>query len=171
MMSIITTYSKEPNMSTRYATLPTATFAVARRDDLRAPLASRRDCVHSLEALTVRLRPMSSEDPDDEPTDDDWSFGLVNADFTGDWVNELDQGQSVAHVLGMLSPDQQKVLRLRFGLAGQPQTLQQIGDSEGVTRERIRQIEAAALKRIRLALGVRPAAGTSDVASKQDIAA
>jgi RNA polymerase primary sigma factor len=53
-------------------------------------------------------------------------------------------------LLDTLTPREAKVLRLRFGLEGhEPQTLKEIGQKFGVTRERIRQIEAHALRRLR----------------------
>ncbi len=49
-----------------------------------------------------------------------------------------------------LSPRERKVLRLRFGLdGGRPRTLQEVGREFGLTRERIRQIQAKALHRLR----------------------
>ncbi|MEK7497402.1 MAG: RNA polymerase sigma factor RpoD [Patescibacteria group bacterium] len=53
-------------------------------------------------------------------------------------------------VLGTLSEREAKVLKLRFGLdAGKQMTLEQVGKVFGVTRERIRQIEAKALRKLR----------------------
>jgi RNA polymerase primary sigma factor len=54
-------------------------------------------------------------------------------------------------VLQTLSPREEKVLKMRFGLgtAGEEQTLEEIGQNFDVTRERIRQIEAKALKKLR----------------------
>jgi RNA polymerase primary sigma factor len=53
-------------------------------------------------------------------------------------------------VLGTLTPREHKVLKLRFGLDdGRPRTLEEIGQEFGVTRERIRQIEAKALRKLR----------------------
>ena len=53
-------------------------------------------------------------------------------------------------VLGTLTEREEKVLRLRFGLDdGQCRTLEEVGQIFGVTRERIRQIEAKALRRLR----------------------
>jgi RNA polymerase primary sigma factor len=52
--------------------------------------------------------------------------------------------------LAELEPKEQEVMRLRFGLeGGEPQTLQQIGDRLGVTRERVRQIEVRAKEKLR----------------------
>jgi RNA polymerase primary sigma factor len=56
----------------------------------------------------------------------------------------------VDSMLDNLPPHEREVLRLRFGLDdGQPRTLEEVGKQYGVTRERIRQIEAKALTRIR----------------------
>lgn len=56
----------------------------------------------------------------------------------------------VGGVLDLLSPREQKILRLRFGLAGEwAHTLEEVGKEFGVTRERIRQIEAKALMKLR----------------------
>jgi RNA polymerase primary sigma factor len=54
-------------------------------------------------------------------------------------------------VLQTLSPREEKVLKMRFGLGthGEEQTLEEIGQTFDVTRERIRQIEAKALKKLR----------------------
>lgn len=53
-------------------------------------------------------------------------------------------------VLKTLSPKEQEIIRLRFGMdGGREHTLEEIGQSFGVTRERIRQIEEKALKKLR----------------------
>ena len=62
---------------------------------------------------------------------------------------ELLKGQ-LSGVLDTLSPRERKVLELRFGLEDhQPRTLEEVGKVFGVTRERIRQIEAKALRKLR----------------------
>ena len=59
-------------------------------------------------------------------------------------------GDVVERVLSSLSSREAQVIKLRFGLGGGgPQTLEQVGQYFGVTRERIRQIEAKALKKLR----------------------
>lgn len=57
---------------------------------------------------------------------------------------------SVTHILSTLTPREERVLRMRFGL-GMPgdNTLEEVGQQFSVTRERIRQIEAKALKKLR----------------------
>ena len=58
--------------------------------------------------------------------------------------------EQLADVLKTLTPREEKVLRLRFGLVdGRPRTLEEVGKEFNVTRERIRQIEAKALRKLR----------------------
>ena len=53
-------------------------------------------------------------------------------------------------VLSTLTPREEKVLRMRFGIGGKSDhTLEEVGKDFNVTRERIRQIEAKALKKLR----------------------
>ena len=57
---------------------------------------------------------------------------------------------AVREVLSSLTPREQEVLILRYGLEdGRTRTLQEVGREFGVTRERIRQIEAKALRKLR----------------------
>jgi RNA polymerase primary sigma factor len=52
--------------------------------------------------------------------------------------------------LGTLTPREEKVIKMRFGLEdGSKHTLEEIGQSFAVTRERIRQIEGKALRKLR----------------------
>ncbi len=58
--------------------------------------------------------------------------------------------EQLEDVLGTLTPREKKVLQLRFGLEdGRTRTLEEVGQVFGVTRERIRQIEAKALRKLR----------------------
>lgn len=58
--------------------------------------------------------------------------------------------EHVNNVLALLTPREQKILRMRFGLEdGRGHTLEEVGQEFGVTRERIRQIEAKALAKLR----------------------
>ncbi|WP_447968195.1 sigma-70 family RNA polymerase sigma factor [Nitrospira sp. M1] len=66
---------------------------------------------------------------------------------------EIDQKRTTEHlerILQILSPREQQVVRLRFGIGqDEPWTLEQVGRSLSVTRERIRQIEGVALKKLK----------------------
>ena len=58
--------------------------------------------------------------------------------------------QDVEGVLRTLNPREREVLRLRFGIEdGRPKTLEEIGNIFKVTRERIRQIEKKAMRKMR----------------------
>jgi len=58
--------------------------------------------------------------------------------------------ERTAHVLRTLSAREEKIIRMRFGIEdGSERTLEEVGQSFGVTRERIRQIEAKALRKLR----------------------
>jgi RNA polymerase primary sigma factor len=74
-----------------------------------------------------------------------------------DEVDEVDEAADLARLhaaLATLRPRHRLVMVLRFGIGGQrpPMTLEKIGVELGVTRERIRQIEAVALERLRVLL-------------------
>ena len=58
--------------------------------------------------------------------------------------------EQLAAVLNTLTPREEMVIRLRYGLDdAHPRTLEDVGKEFGVTRERIRQIEAKALRKLR----------------------
>lgn len=58
--------------------------------------------------------------------------------------------EHIAEVLSLLTPREQKILKMRFGLkSGRSHTLEETGQEFGVTRERIRQIEAKALSKLK----------------------
>ncbi len=82
--------------------------------------------------------------------------------FLGDFIEDTTQPspyeetsaellrESIEEVLGSLDERESKVLSLRFGLMGEtPKTLEEVGKIFAVTRERIRQIEAKALRKLR----------------------
>ena len=65
-------------------------------------------------------------------------------------VIELNMRDQTASVLQVLTPREEEIIRLRFGIGnGGSHTLEEIGQSFSVTRERIRQIEAQALRKLR----------------------
>lgn len=74
----------------------------------------------------------------------------VNADNPSIFVDDLDKYTHVGRWLETLSDNEREILVLRFGLDDrEPQTLDTIGRQFGVTRERIRQIEAKSLEKLR----------------------
>jgi RNA polymerase primary sigma factor len=67
-----------------------------------------------------------------------------------DSVMDTDVRDRTANILKMLTPREEKVIRLRFGIGcDREHTLEEIGQEFDVTRERIRQIEAKALRQLR----------------------
>jgi RNA polymerase primary sigma factor len=67
-----------------------------------------------------------------------------------DAVIDSNVRDETANILKTLSPKEEKVIRLRFGIGcDREHTLEEIGQEFDVTRERIRQIEAKALRKLR----------------------
>ncbi len=102
--------------------------------------------------LQVSWSPLSLESPVGD--DEDSEFGMfVEDDVTpspSQLVYENMLRERVNEVLATLSPREARILRLRFGLDNdRPYTLEEVGQKFGLTRERIRQIEGKALRRLR----------------------
>jgi len=102
--------------------------------------------------LDVARIPISLESPMGE--DDDSEFGMFVEDNITPSPSQTTYDnllrERVEQVLGTLSPREARILRLRFGLEnGHPYTLEDVGKKFGLTRERIRQIEGKALRRLR----------------------
>ena len=65
-------------------------------------------------------------------------------------VHRVELTRELDRILGTLTPREQLVIRMRFGIGqDEPYTLEQVGQNLSVTRERIRQIEAKALKKLK----------------------
>lgn len=81
-----------------------------------------------------------------------------NATMPWDGVSKETNAELVRELVETLNPREQKILKQRFALdGGDPRTLEDIGRDFGLTRERIRQLEAAALKKLRDRLRARDA--------------
>ncbi len=104
------------------------------------------------QALEVSHQPLSIDKPIGR--DEDGVMEEIIADqFTkspAELAREAIVREKLNEILSTLSKREQKVIRLRFGLGNHPpMTLEQVGRIFGVTRERIRQIEAQALRKLR----------------------
>jgi RNA polymerase sigma factor (sigma-70 family) len=74
----------------------------------------------------------------------------TNAVSPASFSDDISRKKQINEWLTQLSVSEHKVIELRFGLAGgDPQTLDSIGKEFGITRERVRQIEVQALKKLR----------------------
>ena len=102
--------------------------------------------------LQVSWLPLSLESPVGD--DEDSELGMfIEDELTPTPMQSVYQSmlrEKIDEVLGTLTPREARILRLRFGLdTGVPYTLEQVGEKFGLTRERIRQIEGKALRRLR----------------------
>jgi RNA polymerase primary sigma factor len=104
--------------------------------------------------LRIAKEPISLETPLGE--DGDSSLGDLiedkNAVDPGSGVVERHLSDETRRALASLTPREEKILRLRFGIGeASDHTLEEVGRDFSVTRERIRQIEAKALSKLRKA--------------------
>ena len=104
------------------------------------------------EILRVAQDPVSLETPIGEEEDSHLGDFIPDDDALApaDAASMSLLKEQLADVLKTLTPREEKVLSLRFGLEdGNPKTLEEVGKEFNVTRERIRQIEAKALRKLR----------------------
>jgi RNA polymerase primary sigma factor len=104
------------------------------------------------EIIKLQQLPISLELPLGEDGENNLSDFIADRDATQPMDGAADQllKDDVRNVLSTLTPREQKVLQLRFGLEdGRCRTLEECGLEFSITRERIRQIEAKALRRLR----------------------
>ena len=104
------------------------------------------------EIMRVAQEPVSLETPIGEEEDSHLGDFIPDEDapVPAEAASHTLLKEQLASVLGSLTPREEKVLRLRFGLEdGRPRTLEEVGKEFNVTRERIRQIEAKALRKLR----------------------
>ena len=104
------------------------------------------------EIMRVAQEPVSLETPIGEEEDSHLGDFIPDDDAPApaDAASHTLLKETLSNVLDSLTPREEKVLRLRFGLEdGRSRTLEEVGKEFNVTRERIRQIEAKALRKLR----------------------
>ncbi len=119
-------------------------------DEIAAELDMPTDKVR--EIMRVAQEPVSLETPIGEEEDSHLGDFIPDEDAPApqDAASHTLLKEQLADVLDTLTPREEKVLRLRFGLEdGRSRTLEEVGKEFNVTRERIRQIEAKALRKLR----------------------
>lgn len=103
------------------------------------------------DAIMVSVEPTSYDIPVKE--DEDTSFRDFipdRAESTESIVFNSSLGDDINKILESLNPREQEVIKLRYGLGGKnPMTLEDVGKKFGVTRERVRQIEGKALRKLK----------------------
>ena len=104
------------------------------------------------EIRQISQEPTSLETPIGEDGDSQF-YDFVedeNAESPTDAVVQSMLKEQLLAVIDTLTPREQKVIRLRYGIDdAHPRTLEEVGKEFNVTRERIRQIESKALKKLR----------------------
>ena len=119
-------------------------------DEIAAELEMPVDKVR--EIMRVAQEPVSLETPIGEEEDSHLGDFIPDEDapMPAEAASHTLLKEQLSGVLKSLTPREEKVLRLRFGLEdGRPRTLEEVGKEFNVTRERIRQIEAKALRKLR----------------------
>lgn len=104
------------------------------------------------EIRKIAQDPVSLETPIGEEEDSHLSDFIEDEKSTAptDAVSSTMLKEQLLGILSTLTPREEKVLRLRYGLDdGRPRTLEEVGREFNVTRERIRQIEAKSLRKLR----------------------
>jgi len=102
--------------------------------------------------LKIAKEPISLETPIGEEEDSHLGDFIEDKNTASpvDSVINIDLAEQVDKVLGSLTPREERVLRMRFGIGEKSDhTLEEVGQDFEVTRERIRQIEAKALRKLR----------------------
>jgi RNA polymerase primary sigma factor len=124
------------------------------REPTNDELAARLELpVHKIRrVMRVAQEPVSLETPVGEEEESHLGDFIVDPaqKSPSDHMVNIHLNEQTAEALKGLSPREEKIIRLRFGLEdGSEHTLEEVGQSFAVTRERIRQIEAKALRKLR----------------------
>ncbi len=104
------------------------------------------------QTIQIARRPISLETPTDEDEESELGDFIEDEDSPepAEVATQNMLREAIREVLADLPPREVRILQLRYGLLdGQSYTLEEVGKKMGVTRERVRQIEAQALSRLR----------------------
>ena len=124
------------------------------REPLPEEIAERMGIVVSKvrKVLKIAQEPISLETPIGEEEDSHLADFIedLSAESPIESVIQVNQREQMVKVLKSLSPREEEVLKMRFGITdGSEHTLEEVGRKFAVTRERIRQIESKALRKLR----------------------
>ncbi len=124
------------------------------REPTPKELAERLDMPESKVEKTLKLakEPISLETPIGEDEDSHLGDFIEDKSVVSPWeaASSMSLAEEVRRMLSTLTPREEKVIRMRFGIGERSDhTLEEVGRQFKVTRERIRQIEAKALKKLR----------------------
>ena len=119
-------------------------------EELALRLHMPLDKVHKV--LKIAKEPVSLETPVGDEEDSHLGDFIEdkNAILPSDYTINSNLRESTTRILSTLTPREERVLRMRFGIGmAQDHTLEEVGQQFSVTRERIRQIEAKALRKLK----------------------
>ena len=146
---------RHPTHQIQLVKLATAQGATTAGPEERRAIAKRLGV--GPRTLDVAMRWLEQPVSLDAPTvpGGELSLGSVIADPAAAFDRQLEKLHLV-ELISRLSERDELVLRRRFGIGGEEKTLEEIGHELGVTRERARQLEAAALRQLRLVMDGKP---------------
>jgi RNA polymerase primary sigma factor len=113
-------------------------------EEAELELVHVQEALDAVEANVSLNRPIGSEE-DGELGD---LFNDVNADSPEEEAVDSVRRREVREAIASLPERQRRIIELRFGIGGDPMALEAIGKELGITRERVRQLEAEALARL-----------------------
>jgi RNA polymerase primary sigma factor len=117
---------------------------IAKRADMPVEMVRK---AKKIAQLPVSLETPIGEDEETHLGDFVEDKGLISP---SDAAIQLNMKEQLANILKTLTPREEKIIRMRFGMEdGSEHTLEEVGQTFSVTRERIRQIEAKALRKLR----------------------
>jgi RNA polymerase primary sigma factor len=122
-------------------------------DELSEEIGIDRAKLSQLKVASMRPASLDAPISDDDSTEFGEIVGDENAQTPFELLSHKNMHGQLDGLLTVLDERERKIIDARFGLAGQkPRTLEEVGQEFGVTRERIRQLQNIALRKLRRAL-------------------